>query len=193
MAFVTPITATSHASRSLFTPQRSVYNKCNPTLKAADSRRATIYMQGGPIRSTVVDTPKKEFLDRLKPLEKVRLIVRNEAGIMESIATFDGLFFASIRGGEYANLIDSSLNLDLHLLLNAVSGCRFDIGVSRTPDKSPTYALRLLASDKETVALSVFLQWDKVPTDIAPERVNAWKKLKEDYTTGDADTFFFEE
>jgi len=150
-------------------------------------------MEGGPARSKVADTPKKIFMDRLKPLGSVRLIVRNEAGIMESIATFEGLFFATIRSGEYANVVDLSLNLDLHLLLDGVSGCRFEKGASRTASKSTTYILRILGNDKESVVLTVFLQWDKDPTDIEPERIEAWEQLKKDYVSGDGDTFFFDD
>lgn len=148
---------------------------------------------GGPARSTVADTPRKEFLTRLKPLGKVRLIARNDAAIMESIATFDGLFFAAIPSGEYANIIDMSINLDMHLLLSAISGARFEVGVSRSKSRAPTYVIRILGNDRESVALSVFLQWDKEPTDIAPERIEAWKQLKKDYA-GEAedDTFFFD-
>lgn len=112
---------------------------------------------------------------------------------MESIATFDGLFFASIPSGEYANIIDMSINLDMHLLLEGVSGARFDIGVSRSASKAPTYAVRLLAKDKKNVALSVFMQWEKDPTDIEPARIEAWQQLKKDYVKGDDDSFFFDE
>ena len=150
-------------------------------------------MSGGPQRSTVIDTPKKEFLDRLKPLGKVRLITRNQAAIMEAIATFDGLFFATVGSGEYGNIVDMSINLDIHLLLSAVSGARFETGVSRTPSKDPTYVIRILGADKKNAALSVFLQWDKEPSDIAPERIEAWKKLKEDYVKDDSNSFFFEQ
>lgn len=147
----------------------------------------------GPARTLEADTPKKVFLDRLKPLGKVRLITRNETAIMEAIATFDGLFYAKIPSGEYANIVDMSINLDMHLHLGLFSGCRFETGVSRSASKAPSYILRLLGKDRKSPALSVFLQWDKDPSDIASERIDAWKKLKADYTTDDSDTVFFDE
>lgn len=147
----------------------------------------------GPVRSTETDTPRKVFIDKLKALEKVRLIVRNESGILEAVASFDGLFFATIPSGEYANLIDLKNNLDMHLLLDKVSGARFETGVARSASKATTYNVRILASDKETVALSVFLQWDKDPEDIAQHRIDAWKSLKAEYVKDDGDTFFFDE
>lgn len=148
---------------------------------------------GGPARSIVADTPRKQFLDRLKALGKVRLVARNDAAIMESIATFDGLFFASIPSGEYANIVDMSINLDMHLLLAGVSGARFEIGKSRSASKAPTFIIRVLGEDRRVVVLSIFVQWEKDPTDIAPERIDAWKQLKADYvTTSDGDSFFFD-
>lgn len=146
-----------------------------------------------PVRSTEADTPKKAFLTKLKALGRVRLIVRNEAGILESLASFDSLFFATIRSGEYANIIDPSANIDLHLLLDKFSGARFEVGVSRTKSKVPTYSLRLLAGDRSTVALTVFLQWDKAPEDVEEHRIKAWTDLKAEYVQGDDDTFFFDE
>lgn len=145
-----------------------------------------------PKRSTVADTPKKQFLDRLKALGNLRLIGRNDAVIMESIATFDGLFFAEVPTGEYANLIDGSINLDMHLLLEGFSGAKFETGISRDATKSTTYVLRLLGKDRTSVILSLFLQWDKAPTDVSEERINAWKALKADYA-GESEQFFFEE
>jgi hypothetical protein len=146
--------------------------------------------QAGPTQSRECDTPIKQFLDAFKPLGRTRLIVRNDAGILEAIGTWDKMFFAKIPSGEYANIIDHSLNLDLHLLLSAVTGAKFAVGAARSASKAPTYAIRLLGADKEAVVLTVFLQWDKDPEDIAPERVEYWKKLKHDYAGPDSDTFF---
>lgn len=187
MAFVTPVTTLRHPSHPLPHVARGTVRP----IRAVPSQRASICM--GPVRSTETDTPKKVFMDRLKALKNTRLIVRNEAGIMEAIAPFDGLFFASIRSNEYANLIDLANNLDLHLMLSAVSGACFEVGVSRSASKAPTYIIRILGSDRDTAVLTIFMQWDKVPEDIAPERIEAWKKLKADYVSGDEDTFFFEE
>lgn len=110
---------------------------------------------------------------------------------MEAIATFDKLFFAQIPSGEYANIVDMSINLDMHLLLDGFTGCRFETGVSRSASRATTYILRLLGKDRESVAMSVFIQWDKDATDIEPERIEAWKALKADYVKDDSETFFF--
>lgn len=164
--------------------------QCN---SAPNRRVAPMMAGGGPVRSTETDTPQKKFLDQLKGLEKVRIIVRNPVGILEAIATFDGLFFAKIPSGEYANLIDPVNNLDMHILLSGFRGVRFDIGVSRSKSKAPTYAIRLLGADKDDVVVSAFVQWDREPEDISPERIQVWKDLKAEYVKDDGDTFFFDE
>lgn len=149
-----------------------------------------IVSMAAPARSVECDTPLKVFLDQLKPLGKVRLISNTEAVVMEAISSFDEMFFATIPKGEYANLIKPKENIDMHIRLDCISGARFENGVSRTPSKATTYVIRLLGKDKETVVLSVFLQWDKEPEDVALDRVEHWKKLKSDYA-GPEDVFFF--
>ncbi|GJQ08297.1 hypothetical protein GpartN1_g88.t1 [Galdieria partita] len=124
----------------------------------------------------------KQLLERTKKLGKLRVIVTNEASVMESICTTEKLFYA--QGPNhlmYANLIDSSLNLDLHIKLEALGAVRFEQGVSRTASKDPTYIIRWLGKDYTTVVLSMFLQWDREPSDISPERIAEWKQLKEEY------------
>eukprot|EP00803_Ostreobium_quekettii_P006697 evm.model.scf_2816.1 EVM.evm.TU.scf_2816.1 scf_2816:11238-11822(+) len=149
-------------------------------------------MSGGPARSTVADTPLKAFLAALKPLGRVRLIATNDAAVLESVATFDGLFFATVPKGTYANIIDSEANLDMHLLLAGVGGARFEVGQSRGADPVPTYMVRVLGRDRETVVLTIFLMWDKAPRDVEEARVQAWRALKEEWVEGDGDTVYFE-
>jgi Haem utilisation ChuX/HutX len=161
----------------------------------AARRRARVFtptaMAGGPpVRSTECDTPLKQFLDRLKGLGTVRLIVTNGAGVMETITTWDGLFFATIPKGEYANLIKPKENLDLHLRLGGVAAARFETGVSRSASKAPTYIVRILGEDKEEVVLSVFLQWDKEPEDIAKERIDHWLAMKTELAGDDGTVHF---
>lgn len=101
---------------------------------------------------------------------------------MEAISTSEKLFYATIPNGiEYANIIDMSINLDLHLKMPAVGGARFENGVSRGPSKAPTYIIRVLGEDLEKTVLSLFLQWDKNPEDLEEERITAWKELKEKF------------
>lgn len=145
------------------------------------------------MRSTDADTPLKKFLTGLKPLGDVRLIATNGAAVMEAIATFDSLFFATLAKGCYANIIDPKINLDLHLLLPAVGGARFEVGVSRSASKAPTYIIRMLGKQSEDVVLSIFLQWAKEPSDIAEERIDAWKRLQAEYVLDSGDTAFFSE
>jgi hypothetical protein len=78
-------------------------------------------------------------------------------------------------------VIDPKINLDLHLLLDGVGGARFEQGVSRTPSKDPTYIIRVTGKEPEKVVLSIFLQWDKAPSDVSPERVAAWSGMKAKY------------
>lgn len=207
MAFVSSSSLTLHqsstsASSFLCTRTHSSINGFgNQRLSHVNQRNASSSLSmstpapatsGGPKRTTEADTPQKEFLTRLKALGRVRLVVRNPVGILECVGTFKSLFFASIPSGEYANLIEPSQNLDMHLLLSGFTGVKFEIGKSRSKVPAPLYSLRLYGDDKETVALSVFVMWDKEPTDVEPERIDAWKKLKADYIKdGESDTFFF--
>lgn len=162
------------------------------SVPVAKSKRVASITMAAPERSTVADTPQKEFLERLKSLGKVRIVVRNEVGILESVGTFDSLFYATIPSGEYANLIDLKSNLDMHILLSGLTGVRFEIGVSRSKSRAPLYTLRLLGKDKKSPAASVFVMWDRDADDIEPERIQAWKDLKSDYVKDeDAETFFF--
>lgn len=193
MAFISCIAPSLSSNRSTFVSNPAVSRLSQCYLRSSRCRISP-RMAGGPARSTVADTPRKQFLDRFKSLGRVRLVARNNAAIMEAIATFGGLFFASIPSGEYANIVDMSINLDMHLLLAGVSGARFEMGKSRTATKAPTYIIRVLGGDRESIVLSIFLQWDKDPNDIEPERVDAWKQLKADYVDNPGgDTFFFDE
>ncbi|GAB0492704.1 hypothetical protein MMPV_003973 [Pyropia vietnamensis] len=140
------------------------------------------------------ETLLKRFLNATPALGRLRLITSNrDTCVMEAIATTDGLFYAV--GGpakaEYANIIDPSINLDLHLKLSGVAGARFETGVSRGGGGGTTYIIRLLGLDEDAVILSLFMQWDKVATDVSEERVAAWKALKEEYCGEGNDTVRF--
>jgi len=159
-----------------------------PSLRPAAHAMSTRTAVRNPLALNMVtgDAGKeklKEFLNEAKKLGKVRLISQNDAAVMEAIATLDGLFYAT--GGpkmlEYANVIDPKINLDLHLALDGVGGARFEQGVSRTPTKDPTYIVRMTGVDPEKVVLSIFLQWDKAPSDVSKERVDAWSGMKDKY------------
>lgn len=129
-------------------------------------------------------------MERLKGLGMMRFVVRNSVGIMESMATFDTLFFAKVGSGEYANVIDPESNVDMHILLSGVSGATFEIGTSRSKDKAPLYILRLLGEDKKTPAVSLFVM-NQSGEPVDPERVQAWKDLKNDYVESEDDRSFF--
>eukprot|EP00171_Calliarthron_tuberculosum_P015460 IDg15460t1 len=131
------------------------------------------------------ETPLKRFLNNLGGLGKVRLVTNNGLAVLESITPLDKLFYASVRGAEYGNVIDHKLNVDLHIKLDAVAGARFEIGKSRTKPPHPTYAIRMLDHDRETVKLSLFMQWDATPDDVASERVAHWQSLKSEYAGDD--------
>mmetsp|Transcript_14536 Transcript_14536/g.32504 ORF Transcript_14536/g.32504 Transcript_14536/m.32504 type:complete len:189 (+) Transcript_14536:3-569(+) len=155
-------------------------------LRQASASRASCRAAPRLDVSMITDAGKdklKGFLDETKGVGRIRLICTNDASVMEAICTTDKLFYAS--GGpkqlEYANIIDPSINLDLHLLLEGVGGARFETGVSRTPTKDPTYIIRMLGTDQEKVVASFFLQWDKAPSDIEPERIAAWQAMKTKY------------
>lgn len=145
---------------------------------------------GGPNRTTECDTPVKKFVDRLKGLGQTRIVVTSSAGVLETLTSWDGLFFATIPKGEYANLIKPAENLDMHLRLGGVSGARFENGVSRSASKAPTYIIRMLGEDKEEVVMTIFMQWDKIPEDIEESRIECWKSLKAEYATNGEHAWF---
>ncbi|OSX75304.1 hypothetical protein BU14_0242s0021 [Porphyra umbilicalis] len=139
-------------------------------------------------------TPLKRFLNATPALGRLRLITSNrDACVMEAIATTDALFYAV--GGpakaEYANVIDPSINLDLHLKLSGVAGARFETGVSRGGGGGTTYIIRVLGLDEGVVILSLFMQWDKTASDVSAERVAAWHALKDEFCGADNDTVRF--
>ncbi|KAK1858462.1 hypothetical protein I4F81_001068 [Pyropia yezoensis] len=79
-------------------------------------------------------TPLKRFLNATPALGRLRLITSNrDACVMEAIATTDSLFYAV--GGpakaEYANIIDPSINLDLHLKLSGWDKVASDVSEER--------------------------------------------------------------
>lgn len=140
------------------------------------------------------ETLLKRFLNATPALGRLRLITSNrDTCVMEAIATTDNLFYAV--GGpakaEYANIIDPSINLHLHLKLSGVAGARFETGISRGGGGGTTYIIRLLGLDADAVILSLFMQWDKVASDVSEERVAAWMALKEEYCGEGNDTVRF--
>lgn len=191
MAFVSALPVRSGAAASLL-PTSVAPRFPAPSFQTSAARRSRLppRMAGGPTRTTECDTLAKKFLDGLKGLGKTRIVVTNSAGVLETLTSWDGLFFATIPKGEYANLIKPAENLDMHLRIGAVAGARFETGVSRTASKATTYIIRFLGEDKEEVVMTVFLQWDKEPEDIAQDRIDCWMKLKEDYAT-DGDNAWF--
>lgn len=223
MAFVTP--SNSVSSTFLFSSSNQSSFTCVDSLRRPALRRQVVPCKvkstrtninatgtkstasspaantGGPVRSKEADTPQKQFLELFKQLGRVRIVVRNPVGILETVGSFDSLFYASIPSGEYANLIDHNLNLDMHILLSGFTGARFEIGKSRGSPPAPTYCVRLFGPDRDAVAVSVFVMWDKKPDDVEAHRIDAWKALRADYAktkTGtadgdEADTFYFDE
>ncbi|KAJ8905107.1 hypothetical protein NDN08_001617 [Rhodosorus marinus] len=134
----------------------------------------------------------KDFLAGLNDLGHLRIIVKNDAAVSEAIAKTEKLFYATIPSGlEYANIIDPSINLDLHMKLAGYGGARFEKGISRGANKAPTYIIRMLGTDKETVMVSFFLSGPEGPGDITPERVEAWTKLKDTFAGSEDETCWF--
>ena len=80
--------------------------------------------------------------------------------------------------------MDPKLNLDMHLRLGGVGGARFEMGKARGGSGN-TYIIRLLGKEKEELVMSLFLQWDKVATDVEESRIEAWKEMKEKYGKDD--------
>lgn len=200
MAFISSIPIATSRSQLVTSPSRPLPGldvrgplpHVSPLVVNRNTRCHVIKaMAGRPVKTYEADTPKKKFMERLKALGTMRFVVRNPVGILESMGTFDSLFYAKIPSGEYANVVDQKGNIDMHLLLSGFSGVKFEIGTSRSQDRAPLYSLRILGEDKKTPALSLFVM-NQSAEQVGPERVQAWKDLKKDYVeSDDGDTFFF--
>jgi hypothetical protein len=125
------------------------------------------------------------FLEACKELGELRFIATNAAVVFESTATLEKLFYAEVpRRGLYANIIDLSINLDLHILLSGIRAARFEQGASRGEPSTPTYIIRFLGHEKqgEEVVLSLFLS----PVgEVSADRVALWERLRARFTSKD--------
>ncbi|KAG6554257.1 hypothetical protein Mapa_004173 [Marchantia paleacea] len=128
-------------------------------------------------------TDLKEFLDDLKSFGRVRLIVNTGVAVLESVTSFEKLFYHEMPGrGEWANLMLREDNVDFHLLLDKVKSASLARGKSMKGD-IPTYMVKLLdISDKS--AVSVLVMW-KPGTDgeYDPGQVEAFEALEAKYGT----------
>ncbi len=159
----------------------------------------------------------KSFLEDLKALGDVRIITNNGcaarqrgsfararhslplrlacAQVLESVTTFEGLFYATVpnkcgacllmrsaslpkgqRRGEYANLIKAKENVDFHLLVDKVSKACFESAPGRGDYTSHFIRLHSLNGD---VAVSLYVMWpESAPRgQYAPGQVEAFQAL----------------
>lgn len=188
----------THASRANVGNRRNRFNtgsvrvsrRASPVV-CSNSSSSSSATSGGSVAKTEEETAIKRFLSDLGGLGRVRLVTNNGLAVLESITPLGKLFYATARGAEYGNVIDHSLNVDLHIKLEAVKAARFEIGQSRSKPSHPTYAIRLLGGDMKTVGLSMFIQWDNTADDVSPERIAHWKRLKAEYAGDDGDVALF--
>ncbi|KAL2641541.1 hypothetical protein R1flu_009128 [Riccia fluitans] len=125
----------------------------------------------------------KEFLDELKTFGRVRLIVNTGVAVLESVTTFEKLFYSEMPGrGEWANVMRKEDNVDFHLLLDKVKSAKLTRGKSMRGD-IPTYMVRFLDINDKS-AVSVLVMW-KPGTDgeYDPGQVEAFEALEAKYGT----------
>ncbi|AFY68330.1 hypothetical protein Pse7367_0009 [Thalassoporum mexicanum PCC 7367] len=118
----------------------------------------------------------KDFLEQCHSLGLVRLIVKNEAAVLEARGTIEKLFYAELPKGKYANMHTDVF--EFHLNMDKIEQVKFETGEAKRGNFT-TYAVRLLNAAAEP-ELSIFLQWGK-PGEYAPGQIDAWQALYDQY------------
>jgi putative heme iron utilization protein len=118
----------------------------------------------------------KEFLEECHTLGLVRLIVKNDAAVLEARGTIEKLFYAELPKGKYANM--HSEVFEFHLNMDKIKQVKFETGEAKRGNFT-TYAIRLLNAE-EQADLSIFLQWGK-PGEYAPGQIDNWQALHDKY------------
>ena len=157
-------------------------------LRCSRSRRsARVSASGAAAAAPQTNVPLvKEFLAALPSLGSVRLIVQTGTVVLESVTTFDGLFYSPVPGkGEYANLIKSKENVDMHLLIDRLASVKLVSGPGRGGDYT-SHVLRIQSHAlEEPACLSVFLMWPEGAARgaYAPGQEAAFQALQTKYGT----------
>lgn len=123
----------------------------------------------------------KEFLEELKGVGRIRIIVNTGVGVLESITSLEKLFYHTMAGrGEYANLMNKEENVDFHLLLDKVTAAKLVKGKSMRGD-IPTYTVRFLDDENKTAALILLMWKPDTNGEYDPGQVEAYETLLEKY------------
>ena len=120
----------------------------------------------------------KSFLEELKALGDVRIITNNGCAVLESVATFDGLFYSPVPGkGEYANLIKPKENMDMHLLIDKVARATLESAPGRGGDYQ-SHFIRVYDT-KDELAVTFYVMWphDAKRGEYAPGQVQAFEAM----------------
>ena len=160
-----------------------------PALRSRSSRRrsARVCASGAAAGTPQTNVPLvKEFLAALPSLGSVRLIVQTGTVVLESVTTFEGLFYSPVPGkGEYGNLIKSKENVDMHLLVDKLACVKLVSSPGRGGDYT-SHVLRFQSHAREEPAcLSVFLMWPEGAARgaYADGQVAAFQALEAKYGT----------
>ncbi|XP_057828433.2 uncharacterized protein LOC131039657 isoform X2 [Cryptomeria japonica] len=103
----------------------------------------------------------REFMEEIKTLGRIRVIVNTGVAVLESVTRMDKLFYHTLEGrGEYANVMDKGENVDFHLLTDKVKSAKLVQGKSK---KNDTYMIRFM-DDKGNAAATFLVMW-KPDTD----------------------------
>ena len=106
--------------------------------------------------------------------------------MLESVTTFDGLFYAETPRGEYANLIKGAENVDFHLLVSKLASAKFEVAPGKGGGYT-SYVIRM-TDVSGAVAASFFLMWPEKAARgaYAPGQVEAFTALQQAYGGADA-------
>lgn len=129
----------------------------------------------------------KDFLEELKSVGRIRIIVNTGVGVLESVTSLEKLFYHTVAGrGEYANLMNKEENVDFHLLLSKVKAAKFAKGKSMTGD-IPTYSIRFLDDDDKAAALFLVMWKPDTKGEYDEGQVEAFEALLRKH----GDTYYF--
>ncbi|KAI5070280.1 hypothetical protein GOP47_0014623 [Adiantum capillus-veneris] len=167
----------------------------------ASRRRPALHRElGFQILATAAEAPAateqasdtqrvKDFLEELKSVGRIRIIVNTGVGVLESVTSLERLFYHTIAGrGEYANLMNKEENVDFHLLLNKVKSAKFAKGKSMTGD-IPTYSIRFLDDEDKAAALFLVMWKPDTKGEYDEGQVEAFESLLSQH----GDTYYFKQ
>eukprot|EP00249_Psilotum_nudum_P007695 c20755_g1_i1 orf=294-986(-) len=123
----------------------------------------------------------KDFLEELKQVGRVRIVVNTGVGVLESVTSLEKLFYHTLPGrGEYANVMNQEENIDFHLLIDKVKAAELSKGKTMRGD-IPTYTICFFDDDDKAAAKFLVMWKQGTNGEYDPGQVEAFEQLLEKY------------